>query len=276
MDYVELYLTVVPGEPWIDLIISDLGDIEFESFESNDTEVRAYIQEDKFDQASIDEVISSYEDNCHISSVVQKIETVNWNKEWEKNFSPIFVDDRIVVKSSFHEIPKSYDYEILIDPKMSFGTGHHATTFLIMQKMLGMDFKDKDVLDMGCGTAVLAILAKMMGANNVLAIDIDDWAYENSMENVELNHQKIEVKKGGAELLGDEQFNVILANINLNILLADMDSYNDVLLPGGDIIFSGVLEHDKEYLKEKAESIGLKFVEEKQRDKWMMFHFKKN
>jgi ribosomal protein L11 methyltransferase len=276
MKYIELVLNVEPLEPWSDLIIDDLGQIGFESFTNEDFGIKAYIQEDLLQKSQVDIVLKNYSSNCKISDIqYYEIPEVNWNEEWEKNFEPIIVDDQCAIKSSFHQLEKKYPIEILIDPKMSFGTGHHATTFLMIQKLLEIDVKNKTVLDMGCGTAVLAILAKIKGAGKTVAIDIDEWAYHNSVENISINKQKIEVYEGGSELILNQTFDIILANINLNILLQDMPNYVHSLIKGGTILFSGVMFEDKDKLIVGAQKFGLLFVEERMKNNWMMFHFEK-
>ena len=182
-------------------------------------------------------------ENVKISYTFQEMPNINWNEEWEKNFSPINVEDKVLIRAEFHE-PNPAMEEIIIQPKMSFGTGHHPTTHLMIQQMLEMDFKDKKVLDMGCGTSVLAIYAKMKGAKDVLAIDIDEWSVENSKENAVRNNVELEISQGTADNLGNGNFDIILANINRNILISDIPTYVSVLNDGGQLLLSGLCFFD--------------------------------
>jgi ribosomal protein L11 methyltransferase len=200
-----------------------------------------------------------------------EIEAINWNEEWEKSFDPIIVDNKCLIRAPFHEVEGSFEYVINIEPKMSFGTGHHSTTHLMIGEMMNMDWKGKHVLDMGAGTAVLAILAEMMGAESSDAIDIDEWAYLNSIENLERNNcSRIKSYQGGAELLTDQVYDTILANINRNILLRDMKEYVKVLKTGGEILFSGFYVQDIPELERVGGELGLKLVLQRERNEWCL------
>jgi len=215
-------------------------------------------------------MISSIPD-LKISREIKTIEATNWNAEWEKSFDPISVDGACLIRAPFHEIQGDYKFVITIEPKMSFGTGHHATTHLIISEMLQMEWEGLDVLDMGSGTAVLAILAEKMGARDIDAIDIDEWAFENAEENAKRNDcSKIRCLLGGAELLGDKKYDIILANINRNILLRDMHLYRAVLKDGGKILFSGFYEQDVIELEKVATPLGLKIQNKRMRNEWCM------
>jgi ribosomal protein L11 methyltransferase len=206
-----------------------------------------------------------------ISWEIKTIEATNWNAEWEKSFDPISVDGACLIRAPFHEIQGDYKFVITIEPKMSFGTGHHATTHLIISEMLQMEWDGLDVLDMGSGTAVLAILAEKMGARDIDAIDIDEWAFENAEENASRNDcSKIRCLLGGAELLGDKKYDIILANINRNILLRDMHLYRAVLKDGGKILFSGFYEQDVTELEKVATPLGLKIQNKRLMNEWCM------
>lgn len=262
MNYVQVKITIQPYlEETAQILTALLSELPFESFEDTPEGLNAYIQEAAYNQKLTDEVITSIpfvkQEISYASSVIPKI---NWNAEWEKNFfDPILIDNKCLIRSSFHKNTPAVDYEILIDPKMSFGTGHHSTTTLMVKHILKMDFTGKAVLDMGCGTGILAILANMRGANPVMAIDIDEWCVENSTENITLNHTPdIQVKLGGAEAIGNYKFDVILANINRNILLQDMQVYKNALTPNGNLIMSGFYEIDLPMITEEAEKNGLK------------------
>jgi ribosomal protein L11 methyltransferase len=213
------------------------------------------------------------EQRLDITTVV--IVDQNWNAQWESSFDPIIVDDQCLIRAPFHAVEKEYTYTITIEPKMSFGTGHHATTHLIVSAMLPMDCSGKTVLDMGCGTGVLAILAEMRGSTQIDAIDIDEWAYENTLENVERNACKhIRTIQGGAEAIpSDARYDLILANINRNILTRDMHLYVQHMNRGASILFSGFYESDQLEIRNTAEALGLTFVSANLRNEWTMMHF---
>lgn len=272
MKYTQVTFFCEPKEEYItDVLSSELAEIGFESFVNNDEGLNAFIQHNLFSKEKIDYLISNFELDAQITYKFIDVEDKNWNEEWEKNyFQPITIDNRLIIHSSFHQVPpEEYDYRILIDPKMAFGTGHHQTTGLILQEMLDMDVTDMKVLDMGCGTAVLGILAKMRGAESVVAIDIDEWAYNNALENIQLNHvENMTAKLGGAEAIGKDKFDLILANINRNILLQDMDKYKEALDEDGVLIMSGFYSEDVDAIRQKAEELGLFYLGFKQHDNW--------
>lgn len=271
MNYIEILIKVCPCEDYItDLLSSHLGEIGFESFEEHQEGVVAYIREDAWNELLFQELISNFP-YADITEFKQKlIKQINWNEEWEKHyFEPIIIGDECVIHSTFHaNIPDS-KYQIIIDPKMSFGTGHHETTTLMIEKILKMDLTGKKVLDMGCGTAVLAIIASMRGAENVVAIDIDPWCIENSNENVQKNKiENINIQLGGAEILGNDLFDVIIANINRNILLEDIKKYSTVLLTGGVLLLSGFYVEDISVIKEELIKYQLHFIDYHQKNNW--------
>ena len=208
-----------------------------------------------------------------ISYVVEEIEQVNWNEEWEKNFEPIEVDDTCRVRAPFHEY-RDVKYDIVIEPKMSFGTGHHETTFMVIQHLLETDVVGKKTLDMGCGTAILAILAEMKGAQPIDAIDIDNWCYQNSIENAERNNcHYISVYEGDASLLAGKKYDVIIANINRNILLNDMQQYVDCLNSNGTLLLSGFYEEDIPFIDASCTEKGLTFVKKHQKNNWVALKY---
>lgn len=272
MNYILTTFTIQPKlEIAADLLSGLLADVGFESFVTTDEGLDAYIQSDLFSESHIREIIAQFPIDIKIDYSLTEIEEKNWNEEWEKNyFQPIVIDDKCIIQNSFHQTEGSYEYRIFIDPKMAFGTGHHQTTGLILHEILSMDLTDKSVLDMGAGTAVLAILASMRGANPVLAIDIDEWAYNNALENIKLNQTpSIRVLKGGAEVLGDESFDVVFANINRNILLQDIPAYTKVLNSAGILIMSGFYKEDIPAIREKCEENGLTYVGFREQDNWV-------
>ncbi len=278
MNYIEVDFTCNPNDEIVAAILPSLiGEIGYESFEETEKGVTAYIQEDIFDEGKLKETLEGFPVDAEISYTVKKVEEKNWNEEWEKNyFQPLIIDDRCIIQSTFHKQPAVYEYNILIDPKMAFGTGHHQTTKLIIREILKMDLKGKSVLDMGCGTAVLAILASMRGADPILAIDIDHWAYDNAIENLQLNNtDNIDVKIGGAELLGAQSFDIILANINRNILLNDIHKYVSVLNHGGELYMSGFYVDDIPAIRRECEKYGLEFIHNSTDNNWTAVKFVK-
>ena len=275
-NYIGYHFNVEPKEPGTEILIAELGELAFESFIETEEGVSAYIQKDFWNEAILEDIYILQNPEFKISYTIEDIEQVNWNEEWEKNFNPIDVDGKCYVRAPFHE-KSNAAYEIVIEPKMSFGTGHHETTHMIIQHLLETDLKDKKTLDMGCGTAILAILAEMKGAQPIDAIDIDNWCYLNSIENAERNNCKhITVYEGDAELLKDKNYDVIIANINRNILLNDMQTYVDCLNENGIIFLSGFYTEDFEAINESCVSKGLSYEKEIIRNNWMSLKYKKN
>ncbi len=257
-----------------ELLIAELGAVGFESFLETATGVIAYIPEVDYHQSLLEEVSLLTLPTFKITYTSKVIEQVNWNEEWEKNFNPIIVADQCSVRAPFHEQPDT-KYDIVIEPKMSFGTGHHETTHMMIQHLLQQDFQDKKVLDMGCGTGVLAILAEMRGAKPIDAIDIDNWCYLNTQENVERNATKhITAYEGDANLLMGRQYDVIIANINRNILLDDMPIYASCLNKNGELFLSGFYKEDLEIITEACRQLGLQFVSNFERNNWIAAHYK--
>lgn len=274
MIYIEYIFTLDPVQPFTEILIAELGGVGFESFVETEDGVKAYIQKEDWHPQLLEDIFILNSAEVQISFTQAEIQQQNWNATWEQNFNPIVVDDRCTVKAPFHTDTPETDYTIIIEPKMSFGTGHHATTHMILSFLLEDEVAGQAVLDMGCGTSVLAIMAAMRGATYVEAIDIDAWCYENSLENIDRNGQPhIVVKQGDASILGDRQFDTITANINRNILLADLQTYVEVLKPGGTIYLSGYLEADREILEAACTKLGGTPVKYKSRDGWIAAKF---
>ncbi len=272
MKYVEVNFICHPDSETItDVLAAQLSGIGFESFVKSNTGLLAYVPEPTFSTEKIDSLLQNFFLDAEIGYSFKTIEDKNWNEEWEKHyFQPIVFENKCIIHSSFHQPGGDYSYRILIDPKMAFGTGHHQTTGLMLKEILSMDLQNKSVLDMGCGTAVLAILASMRGADPVIAIDMDEWAYQNALENVQLNHiSNINVLLGDAGLLGNEMFDVILANINRNILLQDIPSYTKVLNPGGKLVMSGFYRDDIPVIREKSQQSGLIYRSFSEMENWV-------
>lgn len=273
MNYIQYKFSIFPKEPWTEILIAKLAASDFESFEENDDDMNAYIQSKLDNENNVKEILKELSEP-HINYLRYEIEQQNWNAIWESNFSPILVDNKCYIRAEFHEPKPEIQYEIVIQPKMSFGTGHHQTTRLMVQYILETEFEGKSILDMGCGTSILGILAKKRGAKTVEGIDIDDWAVENSIENAKRNNVDIQVMEGDASLLINKKYDIILANINKNILMADIPVYEKCLnFAGGELILSGLMEFDYEDIKIKCESVGLEFVSAKQENEWIGMKF---
>ncbi|MDR1091919.1 MAG: 50S ribosomal protein L11 methyltransferase [Prevotella sp.] len=278
MTYIEVKFTCTPNNEIVNSILSaTIGEIGFESFVEDECGTTAYIQSDIFDEEKLQEVLNNLPVEAEIIYTFKSIKEQNWNEEWEKNyFQPLIIDNKCIIQSTFHNVPPTYDYNIYIDPKMAFGTGHHQTTELIIREILKGDFKGKSVLDMGTGTAILAILASMRGAGPITAIDIDQWAYDNAIENLNLNHiENVDVQIGGAELLGNRTFDIILANINRNILLNDIHIYSSVLNRGGYLYMSGFYEEDTPSIAEECNKNGLTLCYNTTKENWTAVKFAK-
>ncbi len=273
MDFLEYNFTISPPTPWSEILLAKLSQIEFDSFEENDTGLKAYIKRDFDDEEFVQEQIGEME-AAQITYEKQNIQQVNWNEEWEKNFQPISVDDRCYIRAEFHEEKPNVKYDIVIQPKMSFGTGHHETTHLLIEFILDTEFDNKVVLDMGTGTGILGILAKMRGAESVDAIDIDEWSYENAIENAERNKVNIQVMKGGAESIPPStEYDIILANINKNVLIEDMPFYVNQLKKGGTLFLSGLYNFDEDDIRKETEKYGLTFEAKRIRNEWIALKF---
>jgi ribosomal protein L11 methyltransferase len=263
--YIELAVTVSPLEPFRDLFIAQLGAVGFESFSETEEGFAAYILKEDYSASAAMEQMQW--DGVTVSVKEQEIEQVNWNAEWERNFNPIEVDGRVYIRAPFHAERAGFEYAMLIEPKMSFGTGHHQTTHMMIQWLLETPSNHADVLDMGCGTGILGILAGMRGAKSVHGIDVDTWCIENTLENAQRNGVVMTADLGGSEVL-EGTYDLILANINLNVLLADIAHYEKALRKGGSIFFSGFYEDNVPTLRAAAEALGLTFEGVKAREQW--------
>jgi len=272
-NYFEFQFIIDPVQPASEILIAELGYLGFESFVENDNGITAYIPEEEYEDDILANVHILQSEDFEISYDQKEIERVNWNEEWEKNFTPILVDEHCSVRAPFHEKP-DVEFDIVIEPKMSFGTGHHATTHMMIQHILKNDWNDKKVLDMGCGTGVLAILSALKKAKQIDAIDIDNWCYLNTLENISRNDcEHINAEEGGAELLEGRAYDMILANINLNILLRDIPIYEKCLKDQGNLFLSGFYKGDLPAIKEACEKLGLYFVENFERNDWIAAKF---
>ena len=267
-NYLEFNFKINPLQPWNEILMAELIEIGFDSFTEEHDGILAYIQKEQFKEEDLKNLHLLNNPEIEISYEYSEMPNINWNEEWEKNFEPINVADKVYIRAEFHE-SKPGLHELVIQPKMSFGTGHHPTTHLMIQQMLDMDFSGKKVLDMGCGTSVLAIFAKQKVAEKVVAIDIDEWSVENSKENAARNGVELEISQGTAENLGSENYDIILANINRNILISDIPTYVSVLNKGGKLLLSGLCFFDVDDILEVCNEQNLTLKNKQQREEWM-------
>lgn len=271
-DYIEVRFDVEPCDATsTDVLAAMLCDVEFESFVPDESGLTAYVKRELYNEAAIADIVTSFPLQDQIKWRAEVIEGQDWNSEWEKNyFQPIVVGDKCVIHSSFHtDIPK-VEYDIVIDPKMAFGTGHHATTSLIIRQLLEMSLDGLSVMDMGTGTGILAILSAMRGAGKVSAIEIDEFAYVNAVDNVKINGEpQINVMLGDASLLANEEpVDVFIANINRNIITADIAEYAKTLKSGGIMLLSGFYEEDVEVIMSQARLHSLDYQSHIVQDRW--------
>lgn len=271
--YIEYNFTVAPKEPGTEILIAELGFAGFESFVENDNGVTAYVQKEEWNADILEGISILNSDEFSISFQKNEVAQTNWNAEWEKNFEAIQVDDLVSIRAPFHE-DKKLQYDIVIEPKMSFGTGHHETTHMMIQHLLELDLENKSTLDMGCGTGILAIFAEMKGAKPIDGIDIDNWCYLNSIENAERNNCKhISFYEGDSSLLKTQKYDVIIANINRNILLADMKTYTDCLLENGVLLLSGFYKEDIPTIDAEVSKHGLQLQKTIERNNWVSLKY---
>ncbi|MDA8592213.1 50S ribosomal protein L11 methyltransferase [Flavobacteriaceae bacterium] len=274
--YIAYYFEVEPQIPGVEILIAELGYVGFESFVETPKGVTAYIQKNEFLSTMLEDIQILKNDSFSIRYKFEDIEQVNWNAKWEENFHPILVDNRCAVRAPFHS-KSSAQYDIIIEPKMSFGTGHHETTHMMIQFILDSDIQNKTVLDMGCGTGVLAILAEMKEASNIEAIDIDEWCYLNSIENIERNScHNIKVLKGDASILKAKKFDIIFANINRNILIKDIPIYASCLNPNGLLFLSGFYKNDIPMIQDVCADYSLNLEAQISKNDWVALKFKIN
>lgn len=274
MNHLELSLAL--SAEYAEILMAELAELGFESFVETDEGLAAYISEGEFSEENLRQLLSRYESATPIDYSWHTLEKKNWNAEWESNYAPIEVGDAVRVRALFHEPDARFRHELVITPKMSFGTGHHETTWLVMNEQLSLPHAGRAVLDVGCGTGILAILARKLGAADLLAFDIEEWAVENTRENFSLNEatERAEVFQGTiVDVPQDRRFGGILANINRNILLNEIPRYAQHLTSDGWLVVSGFYETDAPEIITKAESIGLTFQRMNTRNQWAMVVF---
>ncbi|QCK13703.1 50S ribosomal protein L11 methyltransferase [Mangrovivirga cuniculi] len=268
MDYVEISFTC--SEEMAEILMAELSEIGFDSFVESDNGLLCYIQSDLYDKDQLDVQISRYGNIEPLKYKILNIPKKNWNEEWEKSYKPIVIGDKAIVRADFHEVEKTYDYEIIITPKMSFGTGHHQTTSMMVRMQMGLNHKGKLVYDIGCGTGILSIMAGLRDAKKIIGCDIDEWSVVNTRENIQNNNmnEKISVVHGTVQSLPEEPADILLANINKNIILSELESYNSRLKEGGHILFSGFYERDTSDILDAAKKFGLNLEKEASEQNW--------
>lgn len=277
MSYLEIQIKA--EQNFYEIFTAELAELGFDTFQEENGFLMAYGEMLNVNKASVEQMIDSYNSLTEASYTFAEVQKENWNEEWEKNFQPIFVEDQCVVRASFHQIEQNYPYEIIITPKMSFGTGHHATTYLMLLFLLEQDLTGKQVVDLGCGTGILSIMAVKKGAARTEACDVDDWCIENSEENFSLNNTGPIKPKLGTALdcfKKADEFDVVLANINKNVLLSEMPHYAGMLKTEGELFLSGFYERDIPDLISRGKECGLNYIEQKAKDDWASIRMVKN
>jgi len=262
---------------YIEVLIAELSYLGYEGFEENNEGVKAYIELKDYQKDLILQLIDRYSAQVNIQlSNEEDMQEQNWNELWESNFAPVMVDSTILIRAPFHQIDQKFDYELVIEPKMAFGTGHHETTYLVLKRMLDIDFHQKSVLDFGCGTGILAMMASLLGATSIKAIDNDPWSYQNTLENTTANQiGNVTAILGNQKDIIDTHFDVIIANINVPVLLNTINILSDSLVNNGLVILSGILHTDAESIAQEAKNCSLQHIDTFRRNDWVVMTFKK-
>uniref|UniRef100_UPI00321761AC 50S ribosomal protein L11 methyltransferase n=1 Tax=uncultured Draconibacterium sp. TaxID=1573823 RepID=UPI00321761AC len=276
MDYNKITINITPFQEWLrDVLNAELAEIGFDSFIETENGLEAFIPQKLYNEENVTQILETYSGEFSFETSSEFIADQNWNEVWEKNyFKPLVIDGECMIRAPFHTDYPNARYEIVIEPNMAFGTGNHETTSAIIESILQNDVSGKTVLDMGCGTGILGILASMKGAAHITAIDIDKWSFEGTSENAALNNiSNITPMLGDAGLLGNEKYDLIFANIQKNVLLNDMETYYKVLNSGGTLIMSGFYAADILDIKAKAESLGLEDTGYVEKNNWVAYSF---
>ena len=276
MEYIEIDIKLEKSEVFSDIVVARLNEIEFETFLENENGVRCYIQAILFDKKKLDIELEKIKKFTKLNFNIKHVAQKNWNEEWEKNFKPVQINSNCLIRAEFHNNNGNFKDEIIITPKMSFGTGHHETTFLMINGLYNLDLNDKSILDMGSGTGVLSIVASKNGAKQVVGIDIDEWAFQNSIDNAKLNNtENISFLHGDINLIENQNFDIILANINRNIIEKDIEVYYDLLFKKGDLLISGFLEEDVDFIINLSINNRFNVINKKNKGQWSMVHLRK-
>ena len=267
-DFIQISFTDLQPEQK-DILVAQLADAGFEGFEEADDKLEAFISRSAYNRSLLEEITFKYQ----LSFKEASIENINWNQVWESNFQPVIVGHFVAIRADFHPPINKVEHEIIITPKMSFGTGHHATTYMMIEQMKELDFKGKKVFDFGTGTGILAILAEKLGASNVFAIDNDDWSIENAKENIERNNcHKINIIRA-SDTSAEEKFEIILANINKHVILQNLTALKKQLTENGILLISGILEEDKAEILTATTQQKLHLTNELVKAKWLCLKF---
>ncbi len=264
-------LKVICDAEFSEILMAEIGEVGFDTFMETDDGFEAYVEKENYNKELLQSIKEKYTQHTPLVFYQDRIEKQNWNEEWEKNYEPIIVDDRCLIRADFHKIEKKYPYEIIITPKMSFGTGHHQTTYLMIKNQLDIDHKNKRVMDAGCGTSILSVMAAKLGALEVEAFDIDEWSVSNGKENIEVNGSSNIVHQQLGKLSDftfEGKFDIILANINKNVLLDEMELYKNLLQPNGLLLLSGFYTSDIADLLREANPLGLQEVRRDEKETW--------
>ena len=275
MKYQEVDILIPNQSPFREIIVAKFNEVGFESFSEDEHNLKAYIQEDKLVLKDVEGILNSIKKLTNISYKIKKIKQENWNEKWESNYFPVIINDICAIRAPFHK-KINCKYELIIMPKMSFGTGHHETTELMIKQILNLNFKNKNVLDVGCGTGVLSILASKLSANQVTGIDTDDWAFQNSIDNSKLNNvDDIHFFHGDVHSITKNKYDYIFANINLNTIIDQLSTYINLITSKGSILISGFYEENEEIILTLVKKLKLKVVTKKNKNKWLMLHLSK-
>ena len=275
MKYQEVDILIPNQSPFREIIVAKFNEVGFESFSEDEHNLKAYIQEDKLVLKDVEGILNSIKKLTKISYKIKKIKQENWNEKWESNYFPVIINDICAIRAPFHK-KINCKYELIIMPKMSFGTGHHETTELMIKQILNLNFKNKNVLDVGCGTGVLSILASKLSANQVTGIDTDDWAFQNSIDNSKLNNvDDIHFFHGDVHSITKNKYDYIFANINLNTIIDQLSTYINLITSKGSILISGFYEENEEIILTLVKKLKLKVVTKKNKNKWLMLHLSK-
>ena len=276
MQYTEVDFRLTNEFSCLDILIAMLNEIRFESYLEYDKGIKAYINTKLLNKDEVEKIISKVSAITEISYSINTIQNKNWNLNWESNYDPVFINKKCIIRADYHTPRHDVRYEIIIAPNMSFGTGHHETTYLMMNKMFDLEFKNKYVLDIGCGTGILSILASKLEAEDVLSVDNNELAVNSAKQNFKYNNiNNIKLLKSDSNSIVYDKYDVILANINRNVILSDISMYSSILNNDGDVLLSGFFEDDISLILNKTEKLGLKLVDKKNKNKWKMIHLKR-